>query len=336
MGYPYPVGQQPAPQAPSYDCKQAPKTQTLLESAKPPKGGKKDTLKSRKALAKAWTKPEDEYLLDLVLQMKHPLKWSIIAQSLSDFSAERGGDTPVRTGKQCRERYVNHLNPRLKHSEFTPLEDATIWRLYATIGTQWAKMSKVIPGRTDNNLKNRFHNLKRQLQREEDGRLRAPEPEGYQQWVHVERMREIPQFLRTKIEDMWNHKRHIGVISANSVREFREEDATPAAKEEEPAKDGGNQSVESATGAVTATEDQRLRKFGPFEPVSMPSQCGRCGLFVPSVQCGNEMCTRTKWCGVCTRVSMHLGGNILRECLNLRKCEDLGVAKGVDTIVAET
>jgi len=65
--------------------------------------------KSRKALAKAWTKIEDEYLLDLVLQMQHPLKWSVIAQSLSDYAAsigvgEVGEDGLIRSGKQCRER----------------------------------------------------------------------------------------------------------------------------------------------------------------------------------------------------------------------------------------
>ena len=65
--------------------------------------------KSKKALAKAWTKAEDDNLLDLVLQMQHPLKWSLIAQSLSDIALAAAGsngedDALIRTGKQCRER----------------------------------------------------------------------------------------------------------------------------------------------------------------------------------------------------------------------------------------
>lgn len=305
MAYAYPTDQ-PSSNA-AYNPK--PKARSSSSSSKISKGAKQDA-KSRKALAKAWMKAEDEHLLDLVLQMKHPLKWSVIAQSLSDFSAAEGSDTPVRTGKQCRERYVNHLNPRLKHTEFTPLEDATIWRLYATIGSQWAKMSKVIPGRTDNNLKNRFHNLKRQLQREEESRLRAPTPENYELLVHSGKVREIPKFLRTKIEDMWKHERHIGVVAANSAQESR---------------DDVNDGVHSSMGA----DVQKMRKFGPFETVTEPVQCGRCGLYMPSVQCGNEMCTKTKWCRVCTKVSMHLGGNVLRECLNLRKDQDRELADGV-------
>eukprot|EP00571_Detonula_confervacea_P000480 CAMPEP_0172314676 /NCGR_PEP_ID=MMETSP1058-20130122/23101_1 /TAXON_ID=83371 /ORGANISM="Detonula confervacea, Strain CCMP 353" /LENGTH=747 /DNA_ID=CAMNT_0013028605 /DNA_START=101 /DNA_END=2344 /DNA_ORIENTATION=+ len=347
-GHGYPPGgpppSDPSYKQPTYDSKQLTKghpTPPQTTSSKQPKSTKKESAKSRKALAKAWHKAEDEYLLDLVLQMKHPLKWSIIAQSLSDYSAGVDSNTPVRTGKQCRERYVNHLNPRLKHTEFNPLEDATIWRLYATIGTQWAKMSKVIPGRTDNNLKNRFHNLKRQLQREEDRRLRGPPPEepvkGYKKLIHSDKIREIPQFLRTKIEEMWNHQRHIGHIAANSVQESREEDQeedSGGAKEEVVDEQQKDSAVESSMGAAATEDDQKFRKFGPFETVTEPVQCGRCGLFMPSVQCGDEMCTKTKWCRVCAKVSMHLGGNVLRECMNLRKSQDGEVAKGVEKLLA--
>lgn len=310
MMYPYPPPSQPPPHTAAYNSK--PKAPS---SSRASKSSKKDNSKSKKALPKAWTKAEDEHLLDLVLQMKHPLKWSIIATSMSEFSAASGSQTPERTGKQCRERYVNHLNPRLKHSEFTPLEDATIWRLYATIGSQWAKMSKVIPGRTDNNLKNRFHNLKRQLIREEDSRLRAPTPEDYNSLVHSERVREIPQFLRTRIEDMWNHNRNVGVIAASSAQESRDD--------------------EVATDPSSGADEQKLRKFGPFETVTEPIQCGRCGMYMPSVQCGNEMCTKTKWCRVCTRAPMHLGGSVLRECLNLRKTQDMELVEGVDKLLHE-
>mgnify|MGYP000328732430 CR=1 FL=1 len=315
MMYGYPG--QPAPVA--YGSNEEQNAQpTSAASSKP---SSKGTKKDKKALATAWLKAEDEHLLDLVLQMKHPLKWSLIAQSLAEFSKANDIKTPERTGKQCRERYVNHLNPRLKHTEFTPLEDATIWRLYATIGTQWAKMSKVIPGRTDNNLKNRFHNLKRQLIREEESRVRAPLPEGFEYSVHSDRIREVPPALRTKIEEMWNHQRNIGVIAANTIQaESREDDMMER---------------EGFESSLIGTDGHKHRKFGPFETVTEPIQCGRCGLFMPSVQCGNEMCTKTKWCKVCTKVSMHLGGNVLRECVNLRKCQDRDLVRGVDRMMTE-
>lgn len=205
---------------------------------------------------------------------------------------------------------MNHLNPRLKSSEFTALEDVTIWRLYATVGSQWAKMSKVIPGRTDNNLKNRFHNLKRQLIREEDGRLRSPEPEGYARLVHVDRVRDIPAYLRTKIEDMWKYQRNIGLVAAESILH------SVSSLEE------SNHKLDEKDGGMEEREEEGLRRFGPYELVTHPIQCGRCGLSLPSVHCGNEICTRTRWCKVCTNVSMHLTGNVLRECLNLRKIQN--------------
>jgi Myb-like DNA-binding domain len=96
----------------------------------------------RKSGPKPWSKEEDTLLVNLVHTMQWPMKWTVVAQSL-----------PGRTGKQCRERYVNHLNPRLKVADWSPVEDATIFHLYNTIGSHWAKMSKVIPGRTDNGIK---------------------------------------------------------------------------------------------------------------------------------------------------------------------------------------
>lgn len=252
--------------------------------------------KEKKALAKAWSKIEDEALLDLVLQMKHPLKWSVIATDLS--SQHLNPNAPERTGKQCRERYVNHLNPRLKTTDFTPIEDATIWRMTATLGSKWAIMSKIIPGRTDNNLKNRFHNLKRQLVREEDARSRASLPKNIHHIVHMDKIRKIPSSLTTKIEDMWNAEGHMAIIVANTVSEG----------------DGPDEAV--------GEEGRHRDFFGPFIPVEeSPVQCLRCGLFAPSLQCGSEICSKTKWCKSCTKAPMHVGGNVLRECLSLRKVD---------------
>lgn len=121
-GHHPPCGSYPAglpPHDPSYEsnkqAQQPPKSKPTPSTVKSSQISKKDSAKSRKALAKAWGKAEDEYLLDLVLQMKHPLKWSIIAQSLSDFSA--GSSTPVRTGKQCRER-VSQTLPCVQMTSF--------------------------------------------------------------------------------------------------------------------------------------------------------------------------------------------------------------------------
>jgi len=255
----------------------------------PAESGNSNGLPKRKSGPKTWTKEEDAILLNMVQSMRMPMKWSIVAQSMPD-----------RTGKQCRERYVNHLNPRLKNAEWSPNEDATIFHLYNSVGSQWAKMSKMIPGRTDNGIKNRFHNLRRQLEREDEHRLRLSKPEDFPDEIHLTRIRNgMPEGLKGKNDQLWDMHKGLGILAAQSV--------------------------------IGAGIARNAGKYGPFHVVGIDGeQCARCGLLVPSVQCGTEICKKTKWCQSCTRIPPHVSGNLLRECLNLRKCQDANKAKTME------
>jgi hypothetical protein len=70
-----------------------------------------------------------------------------------------------RTGKQCRERYANHLQPGVKKGGWTKEEDEIILNLQARLGNQWAKMMEWLPGRSDNSIKNRFWSFHRSKNR---------------------------------------------------------------------------------------------------------------------------------------------------------------------------
>ena len=45
---------------------------------------------------------------------------------------------PGRIGKQCRERWHNHLNPDIKRGKWTEEEDDLIVKAHLDYGNKWA------------------------------------------------------------------------------------------------------------------------------------------------------------------------------------------------------
>jgi hypothetical protein len=67
---------------------------------------------------------------------------------------------PGRVGDSIRERYVNFLDPRLKRTPWTKEEDDILFQYQRIVGNKWSEIRKCIPGRSENSIKNRYHNRK--------------------------------------------------------------------------------------------------------------------------------------------------------------------------------
>ncbi|XP_059648875.1 transcription factor MYB124-like isoform X2 [Cornus florida] len=94
-----------------------------------------------------WSQEEDDILREQI-RIHGTDNWAIIASKFKD-----------KTTRQCRRRWFTYLNSDFKKGGWSPEEDMLLCEAQKIFGNRWTEIAKVVSGRTDNAVKNRFSTL---------------------------------------------------------------------------------------------------------------------------------------------------------------------------------
>lgn len=189
-----------------------------------------------------WTGDEDALLRALVA--RGPKNWGQVASQIAG-----------RTAKQCRERWCNHLDPRIKKGGWTALEDKALIEAHAHLGKRWAQISKYLPGRTENAVKIRWKSLTRRA----TGRGQE-----------AARARELLAATQAEVE---KYKKELAAKDPDTLKRLTQA-ASPLPGVDTTAIGGSGYSMSGGVPVAPATSSDR---FSPFPPRSVKPGDGPAG-----------------------------------------------------------
>jgi myb proto-oncogene protein len=94
-----------------------------------------------------FTLQQDQIIIKLVGNNPNP-NWTEIAKQV-----------PGKTGRQCRERWHQVLDPNVNSGPWTFAEDNLLYELHQKFPKDWVKIAEQMPHRTNLSVKNRFRSV---------------------------------------------------------------------------------------------------------------------------------------------------------------------------------
>ena len=228
--------------------------------------------KRRKKFSKhVWTALEDRELrvaVEKVNKTNTPIFWSKVAESL-----------PGRVGRQCRDRWVNHLRPKVNKEVWTQDEDKLLFDAIKAHGTQWAEIArrKILPGRTDLSLKNRYYSCLRREERKGRAEKHAPLRVKVEEDLDVTTADESP----SDADDDDDLSQHSDVIELSSIllgmqsspvhNLAKLEDAHRGVNDENDVNDVNDENVTAHAATYGAEKQDKKRGAGGYQAFVSPS-----------------------------------------------------------------
>jgi hypothetical protein len=94
---------------------------------------------------------------------KRSQEWKAVSFELYKRSAGKY----FRSFQDCREMWINHLNPNIKKTDWTPEEDLELFTLILQHGCRWALISRELNGiRSEHSVKNRYNSLMKTMKKQ--------------------------------------------------------------------------------------------------------------------------------------------------------------------------